>query len=148
MTEIVRFNREHIYQMVQIEKLCFSDPWSPSSLETFLDDNYVSLVALVDGMVAGYVGMYFILDEGNVINVAVHPFYRRQGLARALLKELCAISESLGLAELYLEVRESNASARALYSSEGWESVGKRKNYYSHPLEDAVLMKKVLVKGD
>ena len=65
-----------------------------------------------------------------------------------LLRELCAISETLGLSELYLEVRESNDSARALYTSEGWETFGKRNNYYSHPLEDAVLMKKDLVKGD
>ena len=148
MTEIVRLSQEHIYQIAQIEKLCFSEPWSESALETLLGDNYVCFVALVDGMVAGYVGMYCILDEGNIINVAVHPLYRRQGLARTLLRELCAISETLGLSELYLEVRESNDSARALYTSEGWETFGKRKNYYSHPLEDAVLMKKDLVKGD
>ena len=148
MTEIVRLGREHISSVAQIEKLCFSDPWSESALETLLDGDHVCLVALVDGVVAGYVGMYFVLDEGNVINVAVHPLYRRQGLARTLLRELLTISVDLGLAVLFLEVRESNESARALYVSEGWEYLGKRKNYYSHPIEDAVLMIKGLVKGD
>ena len=148
MTKIVRLSREHIVEIAQIEKLCFSEPCSESGLEKLLDDNYIGLVAIVDGAVAGYVGMYFVLDEGNIINVATHPNYRRRGVARALLRALDESALSVGISNLYLEVRESNESARALYHSEGWEKIGKRKNFYSHPIEDAVLMKKDLLKGD
>ena len=144
MTEIVRLRKEFIPEIALIEKHCFSDPWSEEGLEKLLEDNCVCLVALVDGVVAGYVGMYFVLDEGNIINVATHPSYRRRGLAKALLEKLDEISFELGLLDLYLEVRLSNESAKALYTSEGWEVIGTRKNFYSHPIEDAVLMKKVL----
>ena len=148
MTEIVRLKKEFIPEIAQIEKLCFSDPWSEEGLEKLLEDGYVCLLALVDGVVAGYVGMYFVLDEGNIINVATHPSYRRRGLAKALLKKLDEASLELDLRELYLEVRLGNESAKALYASNGWEVIGTRKNFYSHPTEDAVLMKKELLKGD
>ncbi len=148
MTEIVRLSKEHIAEIAKIEKLCFSDPWSEDSLEKLLDGNFICLVALVDGVVVGYVGMYFVFDEVNVINVATHPSYRRRGVARKLLKELDTLSLELGLKIMYLEVRESNESARALYTSEGWEVIGMRKNYYSHPMENAILMSKDLLKGD
>ena len=148
MTEIVRLKKEFIPEIAQIEKLCFSDPWSEEGLEKLLEDGYVCLLALVDGVVAGYVGMYFVLDEGNIINVATHPSYRRCGLAKALLKRLDEVSFELNLRELYLEVRLGNESAKALYASDGWEVIGMRKNFYSRPTEDAVLMKKELLKGD
>ena len=148
MTEIVRLKKEFIPEIAQIEKLCFSDPWSEEGLEKLLEDGYVCLLALVDGVVAGYVGMYFVLDEGNIINVATHPSYRRRGLAKALLKKLDEASLELDLRELYLEVRLGNESAKALYASNGWYVIGTRKNFYSHPTEDAVLMKKELLKGD
>ena len=147
MTEIVKLCKEHISQMAQIEKLCFSDPWSESSLEKLLAENYICFVAIVDGEVAAYISMYFVFDEGNIINVATHPNYRRRGLARELIRAISKHSQDIDVTQLYLEVRESNESAIALYSSEGWEEIGKRKNFYSHPKEDAVLMKKDLLKG-
>lgn len=93
-----------------------------------------------DGRTAGYVGCQTVLDEGYITNVAVSPDFRRQGIARALIAELTAKAGENKLAFVTLEVRESNAPAIALYTGAGFVPVGKRKNFYSNPAENAVLM--------
>ena len=100
----------------------------------------ILLVAEQDGKTAGYVGCQTVLDEGYITNVAVSPDFRRQGIARALIAELTAKAEENKLAFVTLEVRESNAPAIALYTGAGFAPVGKRKNFYSNPTENAVLM--------
>ena len=97
-----------------------------------------------DGRTAGYVGCQTVLDEGYITNVAVSPDFRRQGIARALIAELTAKAGENKLAFVTLEVRESNAAARALYESEGFEQVGRRPRYYVLPCEDALILRRAL----
>lgn len=141
----------HIYPMTAqllpriaiLEHLCFSDPWSQTSLEEALRNPlYTWLVAEISGQLAGYAGMQRVLDEACVTNVAVAPYYRRRGVAKALLSALEGICRGEGCAFLTLEVRESNDGAIALYESLGFEAVGRRKYYYSRPTEDALLLTK------
>lgn len=142
MANIVRLVGEHIPEVAEIEGLSFSDPWSEDALKLLIQPNCVAFVALVDGRVAAYGGMMFVLDEGNVINIATHPDYRRRGLAKAILSELYASARELSLSVMFLEVREKNLAARELYRLDGWEPIGIRANFYSHPLDNAVVMKK------
>lgn len=132
----------HIPQMEEIEKLCFSMPWTPEQLRAQLHDTqHECIVALdLDGNVLGYVGMMCVLDEGYISNVAVHPTARRQGLADRLTCELLDRARERSLAFVTLEVRAGNEPAISLYSKHGFLPVGRRKNYYSLPKEDAILM--------
>ena len=130
-------------QIEQIEQECFSVPWTREQLSSQLDENrHVFLAAVADGRVLGYVGMMYVLDEGYIANVAVAPEARRQGVGRALIAELLRRADELELAFVTLEVRPSNSAAIALYSGFGFEPVGRRKNYYDKPSEDALLMTK------
>lgn len=142
MAKIVRACREHLSEIALIESLCFSDPWSEKALELLLNESCVAFVALIDGRVAAYGGMMIVLDEGQVINIATHPDYRRQGLARDIMNALSHSACELGLGVMFLEVREQNLPVRALYRSDGWAEVGVRKNFYSHPVDNAVIMQK------
>lgn len=109
-------------------------------------DGGVILAAEEGNDLLGYVWARFVLDEGDIGNVAVAPDSRRRGIGAALLKALFAESERRGAAVLQLEVRESNLAARRLYEKNGFEIVGKRKNYYEKPAEDAILMSKFFQK--
>lgn len=138
---IVDVSAEHITQIEEIECECFSRPWTAEQLGGQMRDAQHEFIAAVDdGRVLGYVGLMHVLDEGYISNVAVHPKTRRQGIGDALIDALAAKAAELELAFLTLEVRESNAPAIALYAKHGFHSVGKRKNYYDAPKEDAVLM--------
>lgn len=106
-----------------------------------LDPNsHLFLTAEAEGKVVGYVGLMYVLDEGYISNVAVHPDYRRRGIAQALVRALAKRAEAKFLSFVTLEVRESNEGARALYEKCGFKIVGRRKNYYEKPTEDAILM--------
>ena len=130
-------------QIEQIEQACFSLPWTPAQLASQLDESrYVFLAAVQGGRVLGYIGMLFVLDEGYISNVAVAPEFRRQGVGRALIAALLERCRELELAFVTLEVRPSNAPAVALYQGFGFTEVGRRKNYYDKPSEDALLMTK------
>lgn len=143
--EIVRLSREHIPAVAEIERLCFSSPWSESSLELLLGGDGVGFVALCDGQVIAYGGMMTVLDEGQISNIATHPSYRRMGAARYVTEALAEYGRERALAEIYLEVRVSNAGAIALYEKCGFFKVGERKGFYRCPTEDAFVMKKILV---
>ena len=140
--DIIPMTSEHLDQVAEIERLCFSDPWSRRMLSEHLENECAAtLVALgLDGTVLGYAGLLVVLDEGYITNVAVRPDYRRQGIAGELLGVFQRFAEGKQLAFLTLEVRESNAPARALYTKYGYKEVGVRKNYYDHPKENAILM--------
>ena len=130
-------------QIEAIEQACFSVPWTRGQLAAQLDENrHVFLAAVSGGRVLGYVGMMYVLDEGYIANVAVAPEARRQGVGSALIAELLHRADALQLAFVTLEVRASNAPAIALYAGFGFEPVGRRKNYYDKPSEDALLMTK------
>lgn len=139
LIDIEPMTAAHVDRMEEIERLSFSVPWSRELLEAELTNPYVFyLVALSEGDVAGYIGIESVLDEGRVLNIAVHPIYRRRGIGCALMSaalEICG-----GLESLTLEVRESNSPAIALYSGFGFKPVGKRRSYYEKPTEDALLM--------
>ena len=129
----------------ELEKECFSLPWTREQLRNELPDGmHEFLAAEVDGKVAGYVGMMCVLDEGYISNVAVRPDVRRQGLGDGLIEAMLQTAAALSLAFVTLEVRESNAPAIALYQKHGFEAVGLRKNYYDLPKENALLMTKYL----
>ena len=133
---------EHLDEVAELERLCFTDPWSRNLLaETLKNDLSAYLVALDDaGRVAGYAGLTVVLDEGYIDNIAVRPEYRRRGVAAQLLEVFLNFAQGNRLAFLTLEVRASNYAAIALYGSRGFRAVGRRKNYYEHPPEDALIM--------
>ena len=142
MITIEKMSREHLSEVASIEEMSFSLPWSLESLELMLTEQASALVALEDGRVLGYVGMMCVLDEGQIINVATHPDSRRRGVGRALMRAIEQSAKERGIVFLSLEVRESNAAARSLYSSLGWVGRGIRKNFYSKPTENACIMTK------
>ena len=136
--------QEYLDEVAELERICFTTPWSRNMLAEELD-NYLSafLVALDDnGKVAGYAGLQAVLDEGYITNVAVRPDCRKQGVASKLLQVFLDFAQANHLAFLTLEVRASNYPAIALYGSRGFRGVGRRKNYYEHPKEDAIIMTK------
>ena len=139
--QLVKFAPEHVREAAEIERLCFSDPWSEASLMMLAEDGYGTGIACVDdGKLVAYAGMVTVLDEGEIVNVATHPDHRRRGYARAVIDEVLKLARERGVTMLTLEVRESNAAARALYESAGFLAVGIRAGFYSHPREDAVIM--------
>ncbi len=139
--QLVPMDRSHLSAVAAMERECFSAPWSADMLaEELYHDNASYIVAEAeDGTVLGYAGLQAVLDEGYITNVAVAPAFRRQGVADALVSAFCRFGKAK-LAFLTLEVRASNAAAIALYEKHGFSPVGRRKNYYDHPTEDAVLM--------
>ena len=141
---VVPMNYDHVPQAAEIERMCFSDPWSERMLREHLDNQCAAaLVALgEDGTVLGYAGLLVVLDEGYITNVAVRPAFRRQGIAADLLTVFDRFARGNHLAFLTLEVRASNEPALALYEKLGYRRMGLRKNYYEHPKEDAVIMTK------
>ena len=129
----------HLAALAEIEKACFHTPWSEAMLREELDKG-IFLVVERDGQAIGYVGCQTVLDEGYITNVAVSPDCRRQGVGRALIEELAQRARAQGLSFVTLEARASNAPAIALYEGAGFVRVGVRKNFYTAPSEDAVLM--------
>ncbi|MBQ8598774.1 MAG: ribosomal protein S18-alanine N-acetyltransferase [Oscillospiraceae bacterium] len=135
---------QHIPALAELEKQCFADPWSEKALsEELTNPSAVFRVALLDGEVAGYVGMLHVLDEGDICNVAVFDRFRRRGVATALLQNLLTYGEEKKLSFITLEVRESNTGAQKFYETMGFVPIGVRKNFYDHPKEHAVLMNKM-----
>ncbi len=140
---IVPLAASHLDQVEEIERICFDDPWSRKIFEDSLStENTAALAAQAeDGTIAGYIFFTAILDEGSVDNIAVLPSERRQGVASALLEAFHGCARTRGLTDLFLEVRPSNEGAAALYRKAGYQEVGRRKNYYLDPREDAIIMK-------
>lgn len=135
--------RQHVPQVAALERECFSDPWSEQSLAEELDNPLsLWLVCQVDGEVCGYVGSQTVLGETDMMNVAVLPRARRQGIAQQLILELVVRLKQQGSHCLSLEVRPSNAPAVALYQGLGFSQVGRRPNYYRHPKEDGLILRK------
>ena len=139
---IVPMTAAHLPQVAALEQVCFpADPWSEELFRAALENPRVCILLAQeeDGAILGYAVLSVILDEGSLDNIAVAPHCRRQGVADALLSALTGFGRD-HLAVLMLEVRASNAPAIALYEKHGFAAVGRRKNYYSAPKEDAILM--------
>lgn len=132
---------EDLPQVCEIEKDNFSIPWSEKSfLESMERKDTVFLAAHVSGEVAGYLGCYCIAGTGEITNVAVKASFRRKGIGSMLLEKLYEEGAALETHEFFLEVRESNEAAIALYSRQGFVREGIRKNFYEKPVENAVIM--------
>lgn len=141
--KILPMKQEHAAAAAELERLCFAKPWSEESLrEECENPNAVFLAAVADDELLGYCGMHTVLDECYMDNVAVSPEHRREGIGRALVLALCEEAGQRGAAFLTLEVRPTNEAAVRLYQSLGFAEVGRRKNFYTAPVEDALLMTK------
>lgn len=141
--EIRRMGKDDILAVAALEKKCFSRPWSREVLEAeMLNRGAVFFVAYEQSSLQGYIGMHAVMDEGYIANVAVEEDVRRQGVASRLMEALLRYCEEHKLGFVTLEARESNAPAISFYMKNGFRQVGRRKNYYASPEEDAVLMTK------
>ena len=141
--KLEKMTSTHIDGVCKIEEACFSHPWSRQSVESELaNENSVFIVAVEGEKVIGYIGMSVVIDEGYIFNVAVNADFRRKGVGTALINELVTYGKKNNLCFITLEVRESNQAAISLYSDFGFIKVGERKNYYSDPAENAILMTK------
>ena len=141
--KIIPMNESHVAQVAALEKQCFSDPWSENSVASELENPLsLWLIPEEDGAVCGYVGSQTVLDETDMMNIAVRPDCRRKGIAAALITELVSRLKARGSRVLRLEVRESNFSAIALYEALGFTQLGLRKNYYRNPKENALILGK------
>ena len=138
-----------IPRIAELERRCFSLPWTQEQLRAQLREAQHEFLAAIEpeGEGLGYVGMLFVLDEGYISNVAVEPDCRRRGVGDALIDALEARCRLHALSFATLEVREGNLPARALYEKHGFEIVGRRKDYYERPKVDAILMTKFWNRG-
>ena len=136
---------EHLDRLEQLERMCFSRPWSKKMLAEELDNQCAAFLVAVEPdteKVVGYAGLLVVADEGYITNVAVDPSCRRQGVAGQLLQVFDSFARGNHLAFLTLEVRPSNAAAIALYEGFGFAEAGRRRNYYDLPKEDALILTK------
>ena len=141
--EIESMKEAQVPQIAALERVCFSDPWSEKSILSELENPLSCWLVAMDGeRLAGYVGSQTVLGETDMMNLAVDPDYRRKGLGKELILSLIEALRQRGSRCLTLEVRDSNAPARALYEGLGFQEIGRRKNYYRNPKEDALIYKK------
>ena len=138
----IRFMEEKDCQEVAgLEQQCFTVPWSFDSIkQSFVNPNGYFFVAEREQKIVGYIGMMKAENEGDILNVAVSTQNRRQGIGTRLMEHLLYFAQEKGIETLFLEVRESNRGAIALYEQEGWEKMGVRKRYYTNPTEDGIVM--------
>ena len=138
---------EDLRDVVRIETACFADPWSEESFRRLLAVQPAIFLAAVfppDSAIAGYAIAFAIGEDGEVLNVAVEPGFRGKGLAGQMLDALIIELGARGVRTAYLEVRESNRAALALYGSRGFTEIGRRGGYYRRPVEDALVMRRIL----
>lgn len=142
---ILELKNEDVLMVAEIEKECFSKPWSEEAIKAAINDDLSHfIVAKIGNEVVGYGGMYSVMGEGYIYNIAVKRKYRKFGIGTNIVNELVNYSKIKSLNFLSLEVRKSNTPAINLYSNCGFEKVGNRKNFYTNPLEDAIIMTKFL----
>lgn len=139
----VRMDESHVEQVAQLESQCFSDPWSLRSIISELS-NPLSLwyVAVNGAEVVGYVGSQSVLDQADMMNLAVSESFRRQKIGEKLVETLIDGLKQRSVKSLTLEVRVSNESAIRLYDKLGFQQVGRRPRYYANPREDALILRK------
>ena len=140
---IVAATRADLDAVVELEVVAFADPWTRQAFEAALKERHARfrVARAADGRLVGYVIAWFVFDEAEIANLAVVPAGRRRGVARALLDGIIAEAREAGIARLFLEVRESNAAARALYATRGFRPIARRARYYRKPVEDAIVLR-------
>ena len=143
MIRIFQMTAAQVPQVAALEQCCFADPWSENSVASELQNPLSLWLVAMDGeRLAGYVGSQTVLGESDMMNVAVDEDYRRQGVGKMLIEALVERLKAQESHCLTLEVRDSNAPARNLYGSLGFSEIGRRKNYYRNPREDALILRK------
>ncbi len=141
--EFILMNASHVAAVAQLEQCCFNDPWSVNSIKSELNNPLsLWLVAVEDGILAGYVGSQSVIGWADMMNLAVAPEYRRQGVGEGLVNALIKRLQENQISCLTLEVRASNQNAISLYDKLGFRQVGRRPNYYRNPKEDALILRK------
>lgn len=139
--EIRQMKKEDCGQVHGLFEQCFHDPWSLAGIEEMFDTpGYYNLVASLEGRICGYVGIKAVLDEADIVNVAVDPSMRRRHIGKKLLQHLLCHAKESAISHIFLEVREKNLPAICLYEQAGFQKAGIRKNYYSNPTEHAMIM--------
>ena len=139
--------RDDVDDVAAIERRAFSDPWSVSSFRALFGNPLVHFAVAEDsvtGQVLGYVVSWYVVDEAEIANLAVSDDARRAGVGARLLDHALDIARERRSQVVFLEVRESNAAARALYASRGFEVAGRRSKYYRKPVEDALVLRRGL----
>lgn len=132
---------DDISQVAEIERQIFSIPWSEKAFKDSMEsDNTIYIVAKENNNVAGYAGMYLSFEEGNITNVAVNPLSRRKGIGEKIVRDILNKAYEKGVRDVFLEVRETNSAAIALYEKIGFKEEGIRKNFYEKPKENALIM--------
>ena len=135
---------EHVSQIVEIETQSFHEPWSSDSFRDVISNpHFQSLGIFIDQKLAGYIFYYTVMNELHVMNIAVHPSYRQKNCGTKLLTKIHEFGKKGKIQFAYLEVRETNEAAQALYTKLGYKKLGRRIKYYSNQ-EDALLMYKEL----
>lgn len=138
-----RMIEKDLEKVSEIEKEIFTDPWSYNAFKTDLNNDMAfPMVAEFDNLVIGYTNLYIVAGEVQIGNFAVAPGYRKRGVGKKLMDRIMALAKERKCDSIFLEVRESNGPAKALYGSFGFKSVGLRRDYYSNPREAAVIMAK------
>ena len=144
--EYAILNESHLDSLETLEQMCFSIPWSKNLFRNEIGNSQkYYVVALSEGNVIGYGGIAFVLDEGDIMNIAVHPDFRKKGIGSGILTMLIEYATDKSASLINLELRESNENAYNMYKKFGFETVGKRKEYYSDNKEDALLMTKYII---
>lgn len=139
--KIEKMTSSHIEEIANLEKECFSSPWSADGLKSELDNNFARFYVAFSGeKIAGYIGSHNVLGEVYITNVAVFSEFRRNGIGKTLVEFLVNEMKKENADFVTLEVRKSNLNAISLYEKCGFEKVGERKNFYEKPIEDAILM--------
>lgn len=147
MLAIRKMKEADIPEVARLEKEIFSDSWSEKAIkETFDQQQTLVLVAYEDKQLIGYLILYFVLEEGEIARIAVISDHRRQGVGARLLLELEDLCEDNGITKLLLDVRESNKAAISFYTSYGFVQDGIRRNFYTDPQEDGILMSREIGK--
>lgn len=142
--QVRELKAEHIDMVAELEELCFAHPLSKTNLGMLLPGGIGNGFVIVDeerNVAAAYGGIICVLDEGQILNIATHPEYRRRGLGRKIMETVIAHAMEKGITFITLEVRESNAAAIGLYESLGFYQVGRLKGYYDSPKEDGLILK-------
>lgn len=143
---LTQMKAEHVAAVAKLEKECFSEPWSENALAEELSNPDSHFLVAECGEVAGYIGVQEICGEAYITNVATFKNHRKKGIGRALLRAAADGAKARNCEFITLEVRVSNASAIALYESEGFKKVGTRKNFYASPTEDGAIYTKYFSK--
>ena len=134
----------HLSAVANIEQLSFSTPWTENMFSLSLGDtnNQNCFVALLGEKVVGYIILLHCFEDGELLNIATSPEMRKNGIAKKLMDKMISVMKEKNVTRILLEVRESNVPAKTLYENYGFSEIAVRKNYYTKPLENAIVMEK------